>query len=548
MVNKPTTAATLRSDEQLPSVEREQILQWLAFLRVVVAFFILGTTYFLYRSQSLIVPYSLIGVNVLVTLLSAVMIERQANNRLFVYFQIYWDFAFVSGLVYFTGGFDSLFSFLYILTIIFAAILTSRLHTNLIVLGCTFVYSLILVLQYLRVVNPLNLDPLEVALPSASEVTVKCLLNALAFFSSGLLASYLAARSKEAARQIEQQRQAMDDLRKLNDSIVQSLPIGLITVDADGVITFANRNVNAMLGRENGTCRGLNLAELLPALSDLGSHEKNQEIERLSVHRQKQILALTFADLQDTMGRVTGRMITMQDVTALRELEQVAKYTDRQTAIAKLAAGIAHEIRNPLASMSGSIQLLQSELTLEPIHAHLMNIVLRETDRLNNLINDFLAYARPTQRKDAVTDLSAVIAEQLGVLVNDPAFHEGIILKKNLEKDLICRFDPAQVRQILWNLFLNALQAMEETGGTLTVSARRSERHSGFIEIEIQDTGKGIPSEYLGSIFDPFFTTKEKGTGLGLTIAYRIVENHDGKIFVDSTPDRGTSFHVLIPG
>lgn len=548
MADRPATLThSLAAPAELDAIDRARLLQWLILLRVVVSFIILYTTYVLYAPQSLALQasVSVIGSNVLVSLLSAVFIDRKANSNAFVLFQLYWDFLFVSALVFVTGGFDSLFNFLYILTIIFTAILTSQGQTMGMALVCSAMYAAILVAQRTDLLHPLgNLGILEA--PSDREISVKISLNALAFISMGVLASYLSSRGREANLEVQRQRTEMETLKSLNESIVKSLPIGLLTCDENDIVTFANEHVSPILGRANDLVRGKQLGELLPMLSPDAEEGAPFDVENVDSHDDTRTLSVTTNPLRSAAGGRIGRVLTVQDITGIRELESFAKQADRQAAVGKLAAGIAHEIRNPLASMSGSIQLLKSELDLEPVHAHLMQIVLRETDRLNALINDFLDYARPTIRKDTVADLAAVIDEQLGVMANDPAC-ANVTIEKHLDKDLVCRFDPDQIRQLFWNLFLNSLQAMEDRPGTLTVTARVSQKHSGFIEVNVNDTGVGMPAEVVDLIFDPFFTTKNKGTGLGLTSAYRIVENHSGRILVHSKLGQGTTMDVLLP-
>jgi two-component system sensor histidine kinase PilS (NtrC family) len=435
-----------------------------------------------------------------------------------------------------------------VLTIIFAAIFMGRRHAIIIALCASAAYAASLSGQYWGFGQPIELMGAgKIKLPTEGEIFVKFLLNSLAYFSSGLIASYFASRTKAASLQIERQIQEMEDLKILNRNIVQSLPIGLITCDRRGVVIFANEAVSPILGRTDAELRGRQLGEMLPPLATSVGHVSPMDIELFPSDGQRVVLSVTAHNLRDAGGNVSGRVVTLQDVTSLRELEQVATQADRQAAIGNLAASIAHEIRNPLASMSGSIQLLQSELQLNPVHTKLMDIVLRETDRLNNLINEFLAYARPTQLRDTIADLSEILTEQLGVLTHDPACQDRVSIQQDIKKNIVCRLDPDQIRQLFWNLYVNALQAMEDRPGVLTVVARESERYQGFVEIEVRDTGKGITKETMGSIFDPFFTTKERGAGLGLTIVHRIVESHNGKIFVDSTVGRGTTFHVLLP-
>lgn len=512
------------------------------FLRVVISFFILGSCHIIYANFGLIQYYALIGGNVLVTIISAIFIERLHSRQPFLLFQIYWDFLFVTALIYLTGGYFSLFSFMYILTVIFAAILTSQLHTIWVALFCSFSYGLTLVAQFLHWIEPLDLGQMTGYPPSIRELSGKIMLNSLAFIIAGILASALASSSRSADAKIYRQQQEMEALKALNDNIVQSLPIGLLTSDEKNLITFANANAIDMLGHSQ---RGKDLTQSIPM--EIPPQGKPVDISVQVDQRTPRILSVIASDLRNASRAVIGRMVTLQDVTTVRKLEQDARQADRLAVVGKLAAGIAHEIRNPLASISGSIQVLQNELQLDDIHSHLMDIVVRETDRLNKLLTDFLVYARPDKRAEKLDDLSAVLEEQLGMVANDPKCHEGIKIEKALQTGLICRFDRDQIRQLFLNLLMNAIHAMADRKGTLSVTTKESEEYPSFVEVRIQDAGVGIEPEDLRTIFDPFYTTKEDGTGLGLTIAHRIVENHSGKILVESKIGQGTTFTVLLP-
>jgi two-component system sensor histidine kinase PilS (NtrC family) len=220
--------------------------------------------------------------------------------------------------------------------------------------------------------------------------------------------------------------------------------------------------------------------------------------------------------------------------------------------VGELAAGIAHEIKNPLASLSGSIQVLRDELRLEPVHQRLMDIVLREAERLNALVYEFLLFSKPAKAVEGSVDINQVINDTLVVLQNSPEMPKTIEIRKILTDDLQIRIDPQQLQQVIWNLMLNAVQEMKG-GGTLSIATAV---HSGtdalegeqrFGRISISDTGPGIPPENQDKIFDPFFTSKETGTGLGLTIVHRIVENYQGKIFLRSDRQNGTTFVLDFP-
>ncbi len=522
-------------------------MYWLVFLRVIIAFFILGTIFFIDPDADQINHYGLIGGNVLVTLLSAVFIERMGSRWAYRYFHAYWDFLFVTSLIYVTGGYYSLFSFMYVPTVIFTAILTNHPQTMFMTLLCSVAYCGILVAQLLRYVTPYDFTGLGVEPPTLNETSIKVLLNSLAFLVTGVLAGYLANQSRAADARVAYQQRELDALKTRNESIIESLPIGLLTCDNQDRVTFANAHAAAILDRQPHTIVGLPLTTLLPALVTLPPEFDALDLELTRGDGIPRTLSATASPLRDPGGQGIGRVVTLQDVSGVRELEKAAARTERQAAIGKLAAGIAHEIRNPLASVSGSIQLLRGELKLEPVQAHLMDIVTRETERLNKLITDFLIYARPNKREETVDDVSAVLREQLDVLANDPACQDHIRIECDLHPDLRARFDPNQIRQLFWNLLINAVQAMEAAPGVLTVRSLVSSAHAGMIEVRVTDTGPGIEPELLRTIFDPFFTTKEAGTGLGLTVAHGIADAHGGRLLVESKHGQGTTFTVLLP-
>jgi two-component system sensor histidine kinase PilS (NtrC family) len=260
------------------------------------------------------------------------------------------------------------------------------------------------------------------------------------------------------------------------------------------------------------------------------------------------ILGMSTSLLRDEKDDVRGVILIFQDITATVQMEERIRRQERLATVGSLAAGIAHEIRNPLASLSGSIQVLQGELDLKGDNRHLMDIVVRETDRLNTIITDFLEYARPKTAQDDRIVLSSVLDETITLLKNSKQFVNGIRISCNVDPMITTRGDARRMRQVFWNLLINSCQAMPN-GGEMAISANpvsHGEEDS-WCEIVIADTGQGISPEHLAKIFDPFFTTKIGGTGLGLAIAYRIIEDHGGTIVVETGEGRGTKFRILIP-
>jgi two-component system sensor histidine kinase PilS (NtrC family) len=263
----------------------------------------------------------------------------------------------------------------------------------------------------------------------------------------------------------------------------------------------------------------------------------------------KAILGMTASLLKDEANAVRGIILIFQDITKMIEMEEQVRTQERLATVGSLAAGIAHEIRNPLASLSGSIQVLQGELDLHGDNKHLMDIVVRETDRLNTIITEFLEYARLKNAQNDRIELLPILDETIMLLKNCRDCSCDIRIRHTIDPDVVIRGDAQRLRQVFWNLLINACQAMPQ-GGEIVITARpftRAHDDTSWWEIRIADTGWGIAYDDRVKIFNPFFTTKTGGTGLGLAIVYRIIEDHRGTITVDSVPGKGTQFIIRLP-
>jgi two-component system sensor histidine kinase PilS (NtrC family) len=247
-----------------------------------------------------------------------------------------------------------------------------------------------------------------------------------------------------------------------------------------------------------------------------------------------------------------GLILIFQDLTEFRQMQEQVRRMDRLAVAGELAAGIAHEIKNPLASLSGSIQMLRDEVDFGPMQQRLMDITMREAERLNGLVNEFLLFSRPEKAVDQSVEVNKVIKDTLEMLKNSPELSRPIRIEKSLTDNLWVHIDAQRLQQVIWNLVLNAVQEMTNSGRLTIATAIRTNRSGAEIErklaeISIADTGPGILPENQGKVFDPFFTTKDQGTGLGLTIVHRIVEDYDGEIFMESDGRSGTIFTLHFP-
>ena len=545
--------------------EREQEvrrrLKWAMALRIVIVTFLLGATIFIHLGRgtpflaiSLMALYALSATAFLVTLISA-LILRFIRQRLigFAYTQISWEVIFVTALIYITGGQESIFSFLYLLAIIMAAILCYRRGAFLAASASSVSYAGLLWLIYERHL-PLLL-PLEgpASQPNFYDLLYPISLNVFFFFVVAVLSSILTEQLRAAGTELKAAQDGLDKLEALNDSIVLSLRSGLITLNPSGRITSFNPAAARITGLAPAEAVGRQLAEVLPGVNlEQATPLEHPTSFRLPLRDRaglSRILEVSLGSLVGPKGGDIGKLLLFADITPVMEMEERLRVADRLAAVGRLAAGMAHEIRNPLAAISGSIEVLEHELTLDPVNRHLMQIVLRETDRLNSLITDFLLYARPTPRSRETIPLAQLLRDLLQVFAKRPGLPAGIRLETDLQEGLVLETDPKLLQQILWNLLNNAAEAMPQ-GGRLQVSCAEPDGRGdrdGFLEIRVQDTGCGIPPEHLDHIFEPFFTTREMGTGLGLSTVWRIVEAMDGRVSVQSLVGQGSTFTIWLP-
>jgi len=552
-------------------------LQWLMLLRVIGVTFFLGTTILIhltethtYFSSFLLYLYTLIGAVYLLTFLYIVLLKLLKHLKLFAYIQIVIDVLFIAGVIYSTGGMDSVFSFMYIFPIIYASILLYRKGGLLIASASSIIHGVSLDLEFYGLIQPLSGRFSAIKTYQGENLFYNILMDISAFYLVAFLSSVLSEQVRRSKAQLKEREIDLLELEALNQNIIQSMGSGLLALDADERITFLNRAGEEITGLKFLEVYNLTLQETFPNCKipddvNYGSPRWETIFKRkdgVNLH-----LGFSVSTLRDDKGRTRGRILIFQDLTGFKKMEDQVKRAERLAAIGQLAAGIAHEIRNPLASMSGSIQLLKRELKLDSEGKRLMDIVLRETDRLNLLIHEFLLFAQPYQKARELVDLKGLIEDTVGLFIHNPEWIKGIELKKDLEGGIQLEANSEQMRQILWNLLVNAVQAMSE-GGTLTVTSKmmngyqevwgRSDLKSihvdkmespqtPYVEISIGDTGTGIHTEDLDRIFDPFFTTKDNGTGLGLAIVYRIVENYQGNISVKSEPGKATVFTIRLP-
>ncbi|MGE3273515.1 MAG: nitrogen regulation protein NR(II) [Vicinamibacterales bacterium] len=470
------------------------------------------------------------------------------------------DALLVSACIYLTGGVTSLFSSLYVLPIVAASTIQFRRGALQVAALSAVLYAGLVLAQYLEATG--NLEPFfgvmaDFDLPSASVAQYTVALNVFGFFAAALLAGSLAERVRRADVRLEQASEEIADLQAFNQYVVDNLLSGLATADGRNRLITFNPAATHITGRPLSEAAGRQAEEILqlpPAVAE-GLDAALQRSRSLRIDYQYQRadgrtieLGLSAAQLPLPDGR-RGILYTFQDITELKRLERDAQLQKRLAAVGEMAAGIAHEIRNPLASMSGSMQMLRQELPLSRDQAQLLDIVLRESDRLNGIIRSFLDYARPQRFELGVLDLRRVVEETATLLRNSHEIGDRHVIDVAVPGTPVqVEADESQVRQVVWNLATNGLRAMP-AGGHLHLEAHVDVEEDGSRRpvLVVRDEGVGIPRDELEGIFQPFKGSFGKGTGLGLAIVYRIVTDYRGRIDVDSSPGAGTTFRVSFP-
>ncbi len=467
------------------------------------------------------------------------------------------DALLVSGFVYLTGGINSLFTTLYALPVVAAGTVQMRRGgLQMALLSAVLLVGLVTA-QYLHAAGILALPlggALDTDLPAPSVALVTMALNIFGFIAVAILSGSLADRARRADVRLEQATEEMADLQAFNQYVLDNLLSGLATADAGNRLLTFNKSAMAITGRTGAPPIGASATEALQ-LPDAFAGTLD---ENLSQSRSKRTdyeyrlpdgravdVGLSVAALPMPDGG-RGYIYTFQDVTETKRLERTARLQQRLAAVGEMAAGIAHEIRNPLASMSGSMQMLRQDLALSGDQAQLMDIVLKESDRLNQTIKSFLSYARPQKLTLTRLDLRTLVLETATLLRNSPevaALHA--VASEAPDEAVPIDGDEGQIRQILWNLATNGLRAMPE-GGEIRLAAREEEGPDGqpVGVLEVSDQGVGIAAEEIDLIFQPFRGSFGKGTGLGLAIVHRIVTDNNGRIDVQSVPGRGTTFTI----
>jgi two-component system sensor histidine kinase PilS (NtrC family) len=547
-------------------IERQIVILMAARLALATASLVLGLTLESFGGHITISEWHGFYVAVVIAFLATLVYwpfhGRVRDLRRFAAVNLATDVALVSALVLFSGGSESVFSFLYVAVVAYAALLLERSGALLCAVAASLAYGAVLLAGR----GGYGVEP-----PGEpwSLLLARWILHSGALLLVSTLATRLVAELERAGAALSQRTSDLVQLQSLYERTVESLMSGLLTTDPEGRVTSFNREAERITGMERSEARGRDVEAALPGVraliasaagSDVRSRARMRFVDRAGEERH---LGIGAYSLRDHAGESGGLVVIFQDLTDVVQMERELRRSERLAAVGELSASIAHEVRNPLAAISGAVQVLQrmqQDLGDEP--RRLMHIVLREIERLDRLISDFLAFARPGPLRAELVSVARVVDETLEAF--EAARPANVTLERSVDPRLSLRADPGQLRQVLWNLVINACQAMPD-GGRLRVVAcfapetapqgdPRADRMEAqdkpaVAEIAVMDQGSGIADDVLEHVFDPFFTTKRDGSGLGLAIVHRVVTEHGGLVRIERARSPwSTAVRLVLPG
>lgn len=543
---------------ETPSVAREDFsshrrLQWVLGGRLIIATVLLGATMYLALDA---IRYGHFTPTFLLILISAIygssilfgvwLLRGRRQNQVAVAITTL-DVLLITGLVYLTGGAGSIFSFLYGAQILTAALTlgtSAAYYTAAASLACYFLQGLSLNLGWLP---PPPDQPLSQYVLSSRDFLLALVSNMVGITAVALLATNLARRAQVAGARLIEAEQSTARLVRLNDDIVRSIASGLITSDDDGNILGVNRAAREILRDRSGSLLGKPLANVLPTYSNqhLSGPPRRADTSGKRADGSEFPMGYTLSSLLDSDGNPSGLLLAFQDLTEIKTLRDQAEKAQRFAALGQLATGLAHEIRNPLSSISGSVEMVRDGNALSEEDARLLGIVISEVERLNSLVTTMLQVGRPSQIRTESLDLRSIVGEVVAVARGEATASNGLQIEEIAPGEPVDAIvDPDRMRQVIWNLVKNAVQASPHRG---TVEVRTGRDHKGRAFLEIADEGPGIEAAQRERLFDMFYSGRRHGVGLGLALVKQIVDQHKGSIEILDRDGAGTCFRVTLP-
>ena len=545
----PSGACKTGGRQMESSLSVNEWLPWLGRVRFLIITFLVGVVVAVHQWTPIALPErTLLLLAATWYALAALVVILQwqvPGARWHAFLQTIFDLAVITGVVYVSGAQDSYFISLYLLAILMGSILFAQRGAFL-VAGFSFVLlSCVVELTYYGLIP--RTSP---SMPAARTLESWLGINLFAFIAVAYLGSLLTQTIRKKGVELEQKNEALRDLQAFNRDIIESMRGGLMTTDLEGQILLLNRAGAEILGQGFGLFRGEKVADVFPGfwpvdVDDVGGPlALRREIEFRTPTGATKFLGLSISPLRTGQEQTTGFVFNFQDLTELKRLEHEVFTKERMAALGRLAAAIAHEIRQPLTAMTGALKELARFAPLEDDDKKLVQIVGRESQRLNQIISEFLDYSREKSYSFADVDTIALIEETLLLLERNAGTSSKVRIERRFaERHLRARADRDAIKQVFWNLCNNALRAMPD-GGVLSVGVGAD---SEWVRISIRDTGTGFDPRAATRMFEPFQSGFAGGTGLGLAIVYQILQAHKGRIRVETQPGQGSEFVVELP-
>ncbi len=538
-------------------VERERQLRWLMTMRVVTVTTLLICAFgieLLLRPSVTLRPLFLLAAATYALVLLYAFVDRwlKGAHRFFL-LQLVGDTLMITFFVQITGGIDSPMTFLYLLPITVASMRLYRRGGLALAGVCWMLYSWLL--AFGAEWTPFgSLVPLSRE-SDAGRVVYLLVAHLVAMLAVAVLSSYLSERLRTQGQELVERQRAVARLKALNENIIESINSGLVTTDLTGRINFLNRGGAEIIGLAQQAVEGRTVEELFELEDGYLREIRRQLLEKRRFRFERYFetgdahwifLGIAASNLHDRAGKPLGYIFIFQDLTDIHALEQEVRLKERMVALGQMAAGMAHELRNPLAAISGSVQYLKGQLKPRGETLELMDIILRESQRLDQAIRDFLTFARPGTFAPERSDLVELLESNLKLLRRSREFRPGHRIETHYAaKTIECEIDPNRMKQVFWNLATNALKAMPD-GGTLSIVVELVDAGRG-LAISFADDGVGMSPREQERYFQPFASHFEEGTGLGAAIVYRLVQEHGGKIQMESTEGAGTCVRIRLP-